>query len=80
MSRAFIRRHITSTAILAYIILYGIIIYSKSPLIYNKNGTLKSFGVGYSNRSVLSIWVISIVFAILSYLLVLYYISSPYIQ
>ena len=77
LSRNFIRSHITSFAILIFIVGYAIIVLSKSPLIYNKDGSIREFGIGYSTRSVLPAWLISILLAIISYFTVLYYISIP---
>lgn len=77
LSRNFIRSHITSFAILIFIVSYAVIVLSKSPLIYNKDGSLREFGIGYSTRSVLPAWLISILLAIISYFAVLYYISIP---
>ncbi len=77
LSRNFIRSHITSFAILIFISAYAIIVLSKSPLIYNKDGSLREFGIGYSTRSVLPAWLIAILLAIISYFAVLYYISIP---
>jgi len=80
MYRNFARRNITSIAIVIFAITYGLIILSKTSLIYNKDGTLKQFGIGYSTRSILPAWVVVIVLAILSYLCVLYYVSVPTMQ
>ena len=77
LTRNFIRNHITSFAILIFITSYVVIIMSKSSLIYNKDGSLREFGIGYSTRSVLPCWLISILLAIISYFAVLYYISIP---
>ena len=80
MSRNFVRRNITLASLGLYIILYGILIFSKSHLIYNKNGTIRNFGIGYTTRSVLPAWLMSIILAIVSYFTMLYYVSYPTIQ
>ena len=77
LTRNFIRNHITTFAILIFIVTYAVIVVSKSPLIYNKDGSLREFGIGYSTRSVLPAWLVSILLAIISYFVVLYYISIP---
>ena len=41
--------------------------------VHNKNGSIKDFGLGYKNKTVLPIWLITIILAIISYFLVLYY-------
>ena len=80
MNRGFVRRNITLFALILYIILYGLLILSKPHLIYNKNGTLRNFGIGYSSRSVLPIWLLSIIIAIMSYFAVMYYVTYPNLQ
>ena len=64
LSRQFIRKHLTSFAILIFIATYSTLVLSKSSLIYNKDGSLRQFGIG-------------ILLAIISYFIVLYYISLP---
>ena len=80
MNRNFIRRNITSVSIIIFVVVYAIIVLSKTPLIFNKDGSLREFGVGYSSRSVLPAWLVAILIAIISYFSVLYYISMPRID
>ena len=80
MSRSFVRKNITLFALILYIIIYVVTILSKPYLIYNKNGTLRNFGIGYTSRSVLPVWLVSIIIAILSYFAVMYYVSYPELQ
>ena len=44
---------------------------------YNKDGSLRQFGIGYQKKTILPAWLIAIVVAIMSYFGVLYYISLP---
>ena len=37
-----------------------------------KNGSFRQFGVGYKNTTILPLWLISIILAIISYFIVLY--------
>jgi uncharacterized BrkB/YihY/UPF0761 family membrane protein len=80
MNRNFIRRNITSVAIIIFVVVYALIVLSKTSLIFNKDGSLREFGVGYSTRSVLPAWLVAILIAIISYFTVLYYISMPRID
>jgi hypothetical protein len=80
MNRNFIRRNITSVAIVIFVVIYAFIVLSKTPLIYNNDGSLREFGVGYSSRSVLPAWLIAILVAIISYFSVLYYVSMTRID
>ena len=47
--------------------------------IYNDDGSLREFGIGYASKTVLPIWLIAIVLGILSYLFV-YYVSRPAVR
>ena len=80
INRNFIRQNITSISIIVYIILYVLIIAYKPGFIYNADGTLRQFGVGLKKRTVIPIWLLAIVLAIITYFSVLYYIASPKIN
>lgn len=56
------------------------LILSKPNLIYNKNGTLRNFGIGYTTKSILPVWLLSIIIAIMSYFVVIYYVTYPDLQ
>ena len=75
MLKRFVQIHKVSVSILLFLCFIGIIHISQPGLIYNSDGSFREFGVGYKNKTVLPIWVFSIVLAIFSYLAVLYYIS-----
>jgi hypothetical protein len=45
----------------------------KPALMYNEDGGFRPFGIGYRHKTVIPIWIASIVIAIFSYLAVLYY-------
>ena len=77
MYRNYIREHILVVAILLFIIIFGIIQMMKPSCFYNKDGSIREFGVGYKNKTILPIWLLSIVLGILCYLAVMYYITLP---
>ena len=56
--------------------LFMIIILSKPSFIFNSDGTFRNFGIGYSKKTVLPIWLITIVLAIISYFAIIYYTSQ----
>ena len=43
--------------------------------VFNKDGSIRKFGIGYKRKTVIPIWLLSIIFAILAYYLVLYLIN-----
>jgi hypothetical protein len=63
-----------SFAILLFLIIFSVIHYLKPALIYNEQGGFRHFGLGYKQKTVIPIWVVSIILAIMCYLVV-YYVS-----
>ena len=63
-------------SILLFIIIFGSIQMLKPSFLYNSDGSLREFGIGYKNKTILPVWMLSIVLGILSYLLVLFYITK----
>ena len=72
-----IRDNKTLISIILFIFIFGIIQILKPSCFYNKDGSIREFGIGYKNKTILPIWLLSIVLGIFCYLGVLYYISSP---
>jgi hypothetical protein len=70
-----IRKNVPGAAILLFIVLFAIVQAFKPSFLYNQDGSLREFGVGYKSKTVVPIWLITIVLAILCYLAVLYVIS-----
>jgi len=77
MNRNFVRRNIISFSIVLFIILYGGIMSLRPSFMYNTDGSLREFGVGFSKKTVIPAWFLSIMLAILSYFSVLYYLAAP---
>jgi hypothetical protein len=61
-------------SIILFICIYFIIQYDKPLFIYNTDGTLKQFGVGYKKKTILPIWLLSIILGIICYMIVKYYV------
>jgi len=47
----------------------------KPAFVYNTEGGFRPFGLGYKHKTVIPIWVVSIILAILSYLAISVFIS-----
>ena len=64
-------KYITSYKIfltlLIFISIYSFIVLLKPNIIYNNDGSLRQFGVGFKKKTVIPLWLISIVIAIFSY-------------
>lgn len=73
MYKAFIRKHNISVAIVLFLLCFTILVNLKPAFLFNKNGTLRNFGLGKSSCSIMPVWLTVIVLSILSYLSVSYY-------
>ena len=77
--KLFIRNNMVGCAILIYIIIFMLIQYANPSFLYNEDGSLREFGIGYSSKTILPIWLVAIILGILSYVTV-YYISLPAVR
>jgi uncharacterized membrane protein YozB (DUF420 family) len=77
INNMFIRRNITFFSIVIFLLLFVIINLLKPSFLYEKDGSIRNFGIGSRQKTITPIWLISIVLGILSYLFVLYYITIP---
>jgi len=77
MNRNYIKENITLVAIILFIIIFGTIQLMKPACFYNKDGSIREFGIVYRNKTILPIWLLSLLLGILCYLAVMYYVSYP---
>ena len=77
MLRTFIRNNISLSAVTIFIIIYAVVQYTKPDFFYKQDGSIREFGVGTKNKTILPVWLFSIVLGILAYLFVLYYLAYP---
>ena len=75
-TRSYIRQNITSVSILVFTIIFIVIQFAEPNFLYNK-GKLRQFGIGTKQKTILPIWLLSIILAIFSYLFVMYYLTYP---
>jgi len=75
--RHYIQQNVPTVSILLFIILFGMIQFMKPAFLYNKDGSIREFGVGYKNKTILPIWLLSLILGILSYLAVMYFVAYP---
>ena len=72
INQFFIKRNITSFSILVFLATFTAIQAFKPRFMYNEDGSLRQFGIGFRRKTVIPAWLVAIITAILSYLLVLY--------
>ena len=73
--KGFVRHHKLNVAVFIFLILFSVVHFIKPGFIYNHEGGFRPFGVGYKHKTVLPMWVVSIILAILCYLTVLIYLN-----
>ena len=65
--------------LMVYLIGYGFILWLKPSILFDPSKTnLRPFGVGYKQSTILPLWLLSILLAIISYFSVLYFIHLRY--
>ena len=79
-STSSIKKNIIAYAIILFIIIYIILNTVKPGFLYNKKGQLRAFGLNYSNRTIIPLWLTVICIATISYLAVLCYVTYSRIQ
>lgn len=73
MLQQWVRRHIIASAMWLYIIVYFLVVYTQPAFLYNTDGSLKAFGLGFRRKTVFPAWALAISLAILAYVAVLFY-------
>jgi len=77
MNRGYLLRNLPTFAVLLFIAMYSSILYFKPAFIYNRDGSLRPFGIGFKRKTIIPAWLLAIVLAIVAYLIILYYVSFP---
>ena len=65
--REFIKNNKILATFILFLLMFCSLLVTKPSFVFNKDGSIKDFGLGYTNRTVLPIWVLVIIFAIISY-------------
>jgi hypothetical protein len=71
----YVRQHLTLMSIILFLTIFGFIQFMQPAFLYNSDGSLRDFGVGYKNKTLLPVWLLSIVLGILSYCFLRFYIT-----
>ena len=60
-------------SVLLYILIFFVVIvYLRPAFLFNKDESIKLFGLGYMNKTIIPIWLFTIIIAIVSYLFIFY--------
>jgi hypothetical protein len=72
MYRILIRQNITYISIFLFLVIFGVLQMLKPAFLYNKDGSVREFGIGYRNKTICPVWLFAILLGTLCYLFVLY--------
>ena len=64
-------------SITIFVILFGTIFWTKPLFLFKSDGSIREFGIGYRNKTIFPIWLLSLCLGILCYLFVMYYVANP---
>lgn len=78
--KRWVRHNKIVVAILIYIILFALVNVLKPAFMYNPDGSLKEFGVGYRKKTIIPVWLSSIILAIIAYFSVVYYVPLRWLH
>ena len=70
-----VKKNFLSVTIIIFLILFTLVQMIKPTIFYTHYGALRQFGVGYKQKTVVPVWMFSIILAILTYIGMLYYIN-----
>ena len=70
-TREFVREHATTSAILLFSAVFVLVQVIKPSFLYNRDGSLRAFGIGTKNKTVVPMWLVAIILGIMSYFVVI---------
>ena len=79
MLRTFTRNNTTLVSIGIFLVIFSLVQLIKPTFLYSNDGSIREFGVGYKNKTILPMWLFSIILGIITYIFVLYYLAYPWI-
>jgi len=77
MFKSLIAKNHTLASILLFLFLFLSISFFKPRFLYCQDGSIRQFGIGSKNKTILPIWLLAIILGIISYVVVIYF-SSHY--
>lgn len=74
MNKTFIKQNIINITIFIFLVIYISIITIKPNFLFTKHGSIRHFGLGKRNSTIIPIWLLTIILVIFIYIGVLFYI------
>lgn len=80
MYSRYIKSNIMSVSILIFVVLFYGLVYLRPGFLFNLDGSLRSFGLNRSKKTILPAWLLALILAFLSYLISLYLMNAHRFQ
>ena len=74
MLKHLVNNNVTLISIILFVLIYASVQSIRPAFLYNTDGSIRDFGIGYKNKTILPVWLFSILLGILCYLAVIYYV------
>ena len=71
MQSQIIRKNATTISIALFAVFYLLLSTYKPGFIFSKDGNIREFGVGQTNKTILPLWLVSLLLGILSYFVIM---------
>jgi hypothetical protein len=71
-----VNRNLLTVAIAIYLAIFAAIVWAKPAIMFNEYGEIRPFGLGYSHKTVIPLWVFSILLGVLCYLAVRFFVRK----
>ena len=75
MSNKYIKENSVVVSIIMFVVIFCFIQKLKPVCFFNMDGSIREFGVGYKNKTIFPVWLMSIFLGLTCYLGVMYYVS-----
>ena len=66
------KKNLIFFSVILYLIIFYITYEVKPAFLFNDDGSIKLFGLGYINKTIMPVWLFTVIIAIFSYLTIFY--------
>lgn len=70
-NRNFAKKQTLMLSVILFLVTFYLVNYMKPKCIYNTNGSIRQFGIGYKNKTIFPIWIMAICLAIICHIIVI---------
>lgn len=71
LNRNFAKNQTLLLSVVLFLVIFHLVNYMKPKFLYNINGSIRQFGIGYKNKTIFPVWIMAICLALLCHIFVL---------